>query len=93
MDGRRATGESGFAAGTAHSYYIGIETTGPAIPGIPRPLSALCVVSAGMEEGTETDVPSDEFGLIVGQASNVPVLQELDPRPGPARTTYPELAG
>jgi Hsp70 protein len=53
--------------GTAHSYYIGIETTGPAIPGIPRPLSGLCVVSAGMEEGTETDVPSDEFGLIVGQ--------------------------
>ena len=36
-------------------------------PGAPRPLRALCVVPNGMEEGTETDVPSDEIGLIVGE--------------------------
>ena len=53
--------------GTPRSYYVGIETAGPAIPGVPRPLRALCVVPFGMEEGTETDVPGDEIGLVVGE--------------------------
>ena len=53
--------------GTARSYYVGIETAGLAIPGQPRPLRALCVVPAGMEEGTEVAVPSAEIGLIVGE--------------------------
>jgi len=53
--------------GTARSYYIGIETAGLAIPGTPRPLRGLCVVPFGMEEGTQTDVPSDEIGLVVGE--------------------------
>src|SRR5262249_13523130 len=34
--------------------------------GAPPPLKALCVVPFGMEEGTETDVPGQEFGLVVG---------------------------
>jgi hypothetical protein len=53
--------------GTARSYYVGIETSGLAIPGAPRPLKALCVVPFGMEEGTSIDVPSGEFGLVVGE--------------------------
>jgi len=53
--------------GTARAYYVGIETAGPAVPGAPRPLRALCVVPIGMEEGTETDVPSEPIGLVVGQ--------------------------
>ena len=53
--------------GTARSYYVGIETAGLAVPGAPRPLRALCVVPHGMEEGTETDVPSGEIGLVVGE--------------------------
>jgi molecular chaperone DnaK (HSP70) len=53
--------------GTARSYYIGIETSLPAVPGAPPPLKALCVVPFGMEEGTETDVPGQEFGLVVGE--------------------------
>jgi hypothetical protein len=55
--------------GTAQAYYIGIETAGLAVPGAPRPLRALCVVPIGMEEGTETDVPSDEIGLLVGSSA------------------------
>ncbi len=55
--------------GTARSYYVGIETSGLAIPGAPRPMKALCVVPIGMEEGTEADVPSDEIGLVVGEAA------------------------
>jgi hypothetical protein len=53
--------------GTARSYYVGIETAGLAIPGAPRPLRALCVVPFGMEEGTQSDVPGDEIGLVVGE--------------------------
>jgi hypothetical protein len=52
--------------GTARSYYVGIESSLPAVPGAPPPLKALCVVPFGMEEGTEADVPGQEFGLVVG---------------------------
>ena len=53
--------------GTARSYYVGIESAGLAVPGMERPLRALCVVPFGMEEGTETDVPGQEIGLVVGE--------------------------
>jgi len=53
--------------GAARSYYIGIETSMPAVPGIAAPLKALCVVPFGMEEGTESDIPGQEFGLVVGE--------------------------
>ncbi len=52
--------------GAARSYYIGVETSMPAVPGAAPPLKALCVVPFGMEEGTEADVPGQEFGLVVG---------------------------
>jgi hypothetical protein len=53
--------------GTARSYYVGIESSGLAIPGAPRPLRALCVVPFGMEEGAAAEVPSGEIGLVVGE--------------------------
>jgi len=49
------------------SYYIGIETAAPAIPGVKRPLKALCVSPMGMEEGSECEVPSEPFELLVGE--------------------------
>ena len=55
--------------GTAQSYYIGIESSMPAVPGIPAPLKALCVVPFGMEEGSEADLPGREFGLVVGETA------------------------
>ena len=53
--------------GAARSYYIGIETSMPAVPGMAAPLKALCVAPFGMEEGTESDIPGQEFGLVVGE--------------------------
>ncbi|MBX7104399.1 MAG: Hsp70 family protein [Gemmataceae bacterium] len=53
--------------GTARAYYIGIETALPAVPGAVAPVKALCVAPFGMEEGTEADVPGQEFGLVVGE--------------------------
>jgi len=54
-------------SGASRSYYIGIESAMPAVPGIPAPLKALCVVPFGMEEGTKVTMNSREFGLIVGE--------------------------
>ena len=53
--------------GTSRAYYLGLESSAPAVPGVPPQLKALCVVPMGMEEGTEADVPGPEFGLIVGE--------------------------
>lgn len=53
--------------GTARAYYVGIETAMPAVPGMAPPLKALCVAPFGMEEGTQADVPPQEFGLVVGE--------------------------
>ncbi len=53
--------------GTARAYYIGVEIAMPAVPGMLPPLKALCVAPFGMEEGTEADVPGQEFGLVVGE--------------------------
>ncbi|MDE2506074.1 MAG: Hsp70 family protein, partial [Planctomycetota bacterium] len=53
--------------GVARSYYVGVETAAPAVPGVAPPLKAVCVVPMGMEEGTEADVPGAEFGLVVGE--------------------------
>lgn len=53
--------------GTARAYYVGVESSMPAIPGMEPPLKALCVAPFGMEEGTRADVPPQEFGLVVGE--------------------------
>jgi molecular chaperone DnaK (HSP70) len=53
--------------GTARSYYVGMESSMPAIPGFEPPLEALCVAPFGMEEGSELELPGQEFGLVVGE--------------------------
>ena len=54
-------------SGASRTYYIGIESAMPAVPGMEAPLKALCVVPFGMEEGTEAAIPNREFGLVVGE--------------------------
>jgi molecular chaperone DnaK (HSP70) len=54
-------------SGAARTYYIGIESAMPAVPGMAAPLKALCVVPFGMEEGTTVAIPRHEFGLVVGE--------------------------
>ena len=79
--------------GTARSYYVGIESAGLAVPGAPRPLRALCVVPIGMEEGTETDVPSGEIGLVVGESAQFRFFSSSirkDDQPG---TLLPQATG
>ena len=71
--------------GVARSYYIGVETSGPAVPGVKPPLKAVCVVTMGTEEGTEAEVPGAEFGLVVGQPAEFRFLGSTtrrDDKPG-----------
>lgn len=53
--------------GTARSYYVAVESSMPAIPGMEPPIQALCVAPFGMEEGSELELPGQEFGLVVGE--------------------------
>ncbi|MEM9025786.1 MAG: Hsp70 family protein, partial [Verrucomicrobiota bacterium] len=60
-------------AGAAHSMYIGIASSMPAIPGFKPPVQALCVVPQGMEEGSGT-VLERELGLVTGRSVSFKVF-------------------
>jgi molecular chaperone DnaK (HSP70) len=66
--------------GVSRAYYIGIETAAPAVPGVKPPIKALCVVPMGMEEGTETEVPGPELGLVVGEPAEFRFLSSTTRR-------------
>jgi len=66
--------------GTARAYYVGIETAMPAVPGVRPPLKALCVAPHGVEEGTELELPAQEFGLIVGEPTEFRFLSSATRR-------------
>ncbi len=53
--------------GTAASYYVGIESAMPAVPGMPPEIQALCIAPFGMEEGSQVELPDEEFGLVIGE--------------------------
>jgi len=60
--------------GAARAYYLGVELAMPAVPGMPPPIKAVCVVPRGMEEGSEADLPGSEFGLRVGEPTEFRML-------------------
>jgi hypothetical protein len=62
-------------SGASRTYYIGIESAMPSVPGMEAPLKALCVVPFGMEEGTEATIPGREFGLVVGEPAEFRFLK------------------
>ena len=53
--------------GSAAAYYVGVESSMPAVPGFAPPLEALCIAPFGIEEGTQADLPPYEFGVVVGE--------------------------
>jgi molecular chaperone DnaK (HSP70) len=72
--------------GVARSYYVGLETAAPAVPGVAPPIKALCVVPMGMEEGSEADVPSPDLGLVVGEPAVFRFLSSTTRRDDPVGT-------
>jgi hypothetical protein len=79
--------------GTARAYYIGVETAAPAVPGMAPPLKALCVAPFGMEEGTEADIPSQEFGVVVGEEAEFRFLGSTVRREDAAGAVVEEWEG
>jgi molecular chaperone DnaK (HSP70) len=79
--------------GAARSYYVGVETAMPAVPGARPPIKALCVVPFGMEEGTESDVPGQEFGLVVGEPVDFRFLSSTVRRSDAVGTVVEEWEG
>jgi molecular chaperone DnaK (HSP70) len=65
-------------AGSAHSYYVAIESSMPAVPGISPPVAALCVVQFGMEEGTSQEIPYSGLGLVVGETTDFKFFGSAD---------------
>lgn len=53
--------------GTAHAYYVGIESAAPAVPGLEPEVTAVCVAGFGLEEGSEPVTLQRDFGLVVGE--------------------------
>jgi molecular chaperone DnaK (HSP70) len=54
--------------GTARAYYVGIEKSELAVPGMAPRVDAVCIAPKGMEEGSEASIPT-ELGLVVGEAA------------------------
>jgi molecular chaperone DnaK (HSP70) len=55
--------------GTARAYYVGIERSELAVPGVPPRIDAVCIAPRGMEEGSEAALDS-ELGLVVGEPAH-----------------------
>ena len=65
-------------AGAARSYYIGLETSMPAVPGFKPPVKALCVVPQGMQEGSELLIEGRDFGLLTGHPAEFRFFSSAD---------------
>jgi hypothetical protein len=72
--------------GVPRTYYVGIESSMPAVPGMRTPLKALTVAPFGMEEGTSSDLRGREFGLIVGEPAEFRFFQSAVRKNDPAGT-------
>lgn len=53
--------------GVPRTYYVGVESTMPAVPGLQPPMKALAVVPFGLEEGSHVELPQRKFALVVGE--------------------------
>ena len=66
--GQAARGEGiKIRGGLGMSYYMAIEASMPAVPGLPMPTRALCIAPFGMEEGSHAESKARLFNLVVGE--------------------------
>ena len=55
-------------AGLSRSYYIGVEPSELAVPGLQSHMKGVCVAPQGLEEGTGCEIPEREFLLASGES-------------------------
>jgi molecular chaperone DnaK (HSP70) len=63
--------------GVPRTYYVGIESSLPAVPGLAAPLKALTVVPFGLEEGSKVELPQRKFALVVGEPAEFRFFSSL----------------
>lgn len=57
-------------SGASRSFFVGVEESTLAVPGVAPSLKAVCIVPFGMEEGSEQELPQQEFALVVGEVAH-----------------------
>ncbi len=77
--------------GIPRTYYLGIESAMPAVPGMPAPVKALAVAPFGMEEGTSAQLKDREFGLAVGEPAEFRFFQSAVRKNDPPGTLLEEI--
>jgi molecular chaperone DnaK (HSP70) len=77
--------------GVPRTYYVGVETPMPAVPGMRPPIKALTVVPFGMEEGASHEIAAKEFRLRVGDRAQFRVLQSSERKADAAGDLIDEL--
>ena len=77
--------------GVPRTYYVGIETSLPAVPGLPAPLKALAVVPFGLEEGSKVELPQRKFAVVVGEPADFRFFSSLTRKSDAAGTLLDEI--
>lgn len=55
-------------SGLSRSYYIGVESSGLAVPGVVQKMKGVCVAPQGLEAGDMVELKGQTFGLVVGES-------------------------
>jgi molecular chaperone DnaK (HSP70) len=63
--------------GVPRTYYVGIESSLPAVPGLAAPMKALTLVPFGLEEGSKVELPQRRFALVVGEPAEFRFFSSL----------------
>ena len=77
--------------GVPRTYYVGIETSLPAIPGMLAPMKALTVVPFGLEEGSRVELSTRKFALVVGEPAEFRFFSSLTRKHDEAGTLIDEV--
>ncbi|MCC7070311.1 MAG: Hsp70 family protein [Deltaproteobacteria bacterium] len=91
--GRARTGKGvRIKGGASRAYYVGIERSELAVPGVAPRVDAVCIAPLGMEEGSEIELPM-ELGLVVGEPATFRFFASSTRREdAPASTMDPKKA-
>ncbi len=79
--------------GVPRTYYVGIESSLPAVPGMSAPMKALVVVPFGLEEGSTVKLPDRKFALIVGEPAEFRFFSSLSRKNDVPGALLDEIAG
>ena len=79
--------------GVPRTYYIGVETSMPAVPGMRPPLKLLTIVPFGMEEGGGHQLSNRQFSLRIGERARFRLFQSSARKTDVPGEMLEEMAG